>query len=501
MEAPYPIDTVALPTDFHPRHCPGPVFGDGDGVFQPASPGKYNCTSELPVPHAFSRSSALVHESVPRVADMRIYYHNVRGLRTKIDSFFLAVSEGDYDLIVLTETWLDDRIFSAQLFGNRYTVFRNDRSHLNSQKTRGGGVLIAVSVKLSCRIDPAPVFNTVEQLWVIVETANSDISIGVVYIPPDRKSDSQVIQQHIDSIGMVLSRLQLKTPALLFGDYNQSGLRWFISDNGHPSVDTLHSNMPAYCCSLLDGLYWHGLTQVNNILIDNERLLDLVWVNDETLPICSVSAAHEPLVELEAVHPAIVLSLNLSSTIVYDEPSELRALNFRRADYATLTAALAEINWNAVLEPSISIDNAVNSFSSTLESVLAQTVPFFEPPRKPPWSNPRLRTLRRLRSAALRKYCCYRSAYNRNQFTTASCQYRNYNRYLYNRKRVPIEYDYTISSQHLLRVQCVKDLGVYLDSELTFKNHYNNIIAKATRRLGFIFKIADEFRDPLCFNT
>ncbi|XP_055527188.1 uncharacterized protein LOC129719807 [Wyeomyia smithii] len=322
---------------------------------------------------------------------------------------------------------------SAQLFGNRYTVFRNDRSHLNSQKTRGGGVLIAVSVELSCRNDPAPVFNTVEQLWVIVETANSDISIGVIYIPPDRKSDSQVIQQHIDSIGMVLSRLELKTPALLFGDYNQSGLRWFIPDNGHPSVDTLHSNMPAYCCSLNDGLCWHGLTQVNNILIDNERLLDLVWVNDETLPICSVSAAHEPLVELEAVHPAIVLSLNLSSTIVYDEPSELRALNFRRADYATLTAALGEINWNAVLEPSISIDNAVNSFSSTLESVFAQTVSFFEPPRKPPWSNPRLRTLKRLRSAALRKYCCYRSAYNRNQFTTASCQYRNYNRYLYNR--------------------------------------------------------------------
>ena len=53
----------------------------------------------------------------------------------------------------------------------------------------------------------------------------------------------------------------------------------------------------------------------------------------------------------------------------------------------------------------------------------------------------------------------------------------------------------------LPRVQYVKDLGVTLDSELTFRIHYNDIIAKANRQLGFIFKIADEFRDPLCLRS
>ena len=102
----------------------------------------------------------------------------MRGLRTKIDPFYLAVSEAEYDVIVLTETWLDDRIYSAQLFGSLYTVFRTDRSQLNSRKSRGGGVLIAASTKLTSYIDPAPISSPVEQLWIVV-----------IYLLPDRKND------------------------------------------------------------------------------------------------------------------------------------------------------------------------------------------------------------------------------------------------------------------------------------------------------------------------
>ena len=71
----------------------------------------------------------------------------------------------------------------------------------------------------------------------------------------------------------------------------------------------------------------------------------------------------------------------------------------------------------------------------------------------------------------------------------------------FHRKCTPIIFDYTISGCPLQRVQCVKYLGVILDSELTFRIHYNDIIAKANRQLGFIFKIADEFRDPLCLRS
>lgn len=71
------------------------------------------------------------------------------------DDFFLAADESNYDLIVLIE------INSAPLFGNQFTDFRNDRSRINSTKSRYGGVMIPVSKSLSSCLDPA-----LEQLWV-----------------------------------------------------------------------------------------------------------------------------------------------------------------------------------------------------------------------------------------------------------------------------------------------------------------------------------------------
>lgn len=45
------------------------------------------------------------------------------------------------------------------------------------------------------------------------------------------------------------------------------------------------------------------------------------------------------------------------------------------------------------------------------------------------------------------------------------------------------------------------DVGIILDSAMTFNLHYTDIIAKANRQLGIIFKISDEFRDPKSLKT
>jgi hypothetical protein len=68
-----------------------------------------------------------------------IYYQNSRGLRSKSKRFFCTASTYDYDLIILTETWLHKNISSAEFFDASYTVFRRDRDI-----KRGGGVLIAL---------------------------------------------------------------------------------------------------------------------------------------------------------------------------------------------------------------------------------------------------------------------------------------------------------------------------------------------------------------------
>ena len=68
-------------------------------------------------------------------------------------------------------------------------------------------------------------------------------------------------------------------------------------------------------------------------------------------------------------------------------------------------------------------------------------------------------------------------------------------------KNVPISFDYHVTGRCLQCIPHVKDLGVTLDNGLTFRVHYDDVIAKANRQLGFIFKIANEFRDPLCLKS
>ena len=73
--------------------------------------------------------------------------------------------------MVLTETWLNDEILSQQLFGNGYSVYRNDRDPTSTGKNRGGGVLIAVSKRLSSTTSLIQVAQHIEQLWVKIDGA------------------------------------------------------------------------------------------------------------------------------------------------------------------------------------------------------------------------------------------------------------------------------------------------------------------------------------------
>ncbi|CAB3251213.1 unnamed protein product [Arctia plantaginis] len=55
----------------------------------------------------------------------------------------------NYDIIVLTETWLNSSVLSTELFDDRYVVYRRDRESSGFHPGKeGGGVLVAVSRRL-----------------------------------------------------------------------------------------------------------------------------------------------------------------------------------------------------------------------------------------------------------------------------------------------------------------------------------------------------------------
>jgi len=113
-----------------------------------------------------------------------IFYQNVRGLRTKLTNIKEVIPLfHSYDVIVLTETWLNPDILSSELGLVNFHVFRFDRCPLTSSLIRGGGVLIAVRTSLKSlpiHIDAVHV----EQLFVVLSIGPCKLLIGTVYLPP-----------------------------------------------------------------------------------------------------------------------------------------------------------------------------------------------------------------------------------------------------------------------------------------------------------------------------
>lgn len=59
----------------------------------------------------------------------------------------------------------------------------------------------------------------------------------------------------------------------------------------------------------------------------------------------------------------------------------------------------------------------------------------------------------------------------------------------------------TLGNQIVEKCDRVRDLGVILDSKLTFTDHYNTIINRANNMLGFIKRFCYNFHDPYTIKT
>ena len=64
-------------------------------------------------------------------------------MRTKAQSIYSSLLCCDYDIVIMTETWLNADFNSQEYFPSYYSVYRRDRESCNANQV-GGGVLIAV---------------------------------------------------------------------------------------------------------------------------------------------------------------------------------------------------------------------------------------------------------------------------------------------------------------------------------------------------------------------
>lgn len=149
---------------------------------------------------------------------LECYYQNVGGLRTKLNDLKRNFELSSYNVVMFSESWLNDAFTVSEVKFAGYEVYRSDRNAVIANKTRGGGVLIAVRCNLRSSLVPvATPSRSFDQLFVTVNISGQSYIFGCTYIPPS--SPLEVYAEHCSAVEDLVSR-HPEAQLFLSGDYN-----------------------------------------------------------------------------------------------------------------------------------------------------------------------------------------------------------------------------------------------------------------------------------------
>lgn len=245
---------------------------------------------------------------------VRVYYQNTTGLNSKTDRFSLNLLAEDYDIVCVTESWLQADVASSELFDSRYDVYRQDRDLSISNKATGGGLLVAV--KKCITVTPITSWSqnsvSIQTMYLKLSIFNQEVYLVLCYIPPPVKPKTME-----DFVLKLCDRDELTDSSLiLLGDFNIAEYASQVAggENTRYSSRMLHLNQI---------ITFYNLEPLNNIKNREDRLLDLCFSNfhksrvtRRTAPTLTVEKC-DGLVDENFRHPAWTLNIELRR---YDNP-------------------------------------------------------------------------------------------------------------------------------------------------------------------------------------
>ncbi|CAH2087196.1 unnamed protein product [Euphydryas editha] len=300
---------------------------------------------------------------------LTIYYQNVRGIRTKLHDVYKNVLTCNYQVIIFTETWLNDNIFTAEILDDRYQVFRRDRQSNTFDKGKeGGGVLIAVLKSFSA-FRNTNLESSCEDLWVTIDyvSKNTCIKINVcaIYLPPPVKIE--VISHFTNELQKNINNLD---NVLLIGDFNLSRIEWIQQMSVSHVVPKIFGG--DVCSTLIDFTAYACLKQYNNIKNKQQKTLDLVFSNT-SYPL-TVTDPTDILSGIDAYHPPIQINLAIDMQKPL-KPKTNAVLQFYKADYNRIRERLLSVDWDVELDLSLTVDEITQIFYNIINNIIHEEIP------------------------------------------------------------------------------------------------------------------------------
>lgn len=319
---------------------------------------------------------------------MEFYYQNCRGLKTKLLDVKLAVLENDFDVICMCETWLNENIYSEELFYDKYEVYRCDRDLSLTGKHDGGGVLVAIKKVFNSRKFSSNA-TFYEDIWIKVRLANeTNLFICVVYFPPSAKFDDY--NNFLNFTSCTINN-NPNNSYIILGDFNLSSITWGF-DKYRYVIPVVYEGRVAE--ALVDTMLFTGLQQHNLITNNQNKILDLVISNLEKHSVF-VDKSTSPLCKIDLYHPALQFQIKISKPKLQSKCNTAQ-INFRNLRYDMMAKELVEHNWNNAFNL-LNVDESVDYLYEYLYNLISsykynQNVSS-KNQKFPPWFSPHLISL------------------------------------------------------------------------------------------------------------
>lgn len=322
-------------------------------------------------------------------------------------------------------------IYNAEYFPAEYIVYRRDRSELNSSKSKGGGILIAVhSTIVSDTVDCDP---TIELLCVKLNICKKSINVIGLYIPPN--SETEVYTKYTQCLFKISSSTNIDDNVLILGDFNLPNVKWVYDvDVNYIIPCNVTSTVETSC---IDSILSYGFIQINDVPNYIGRFLDLFFTN--SINLYTVIEAPVPYIVNDINHKSMEVNLNQSELLLSNSIKNnfiSKFYDFKRADFDSLISFFSSIDWNARFSFN-DLDHDVQLFYNILFSGIDRFVPisvFKNNRNNPPWFNKCLINLGNRKKKLYRKWKRSNNASVKLAFSSVSNEfdsmhkiaYRNY---------------------------------------------------------------------------
>ncbi|CAH0714677.1 unnamed protein product, partial [Brenthis ino] len=158
---------------------------------------------------------------------------------------------------------------------------------------------------------------------------------------------------------------------LIVGDFNLSCIDWDLVDNlSHGQ------NIPSLPKSLIDFSRVNCFYQVNRIKNQENRILDLVFFNNDILKV-KVETSTQVLSRIDPLHPPFDISFSLddkATKLLDSNPNHIR-YNYSKANYTAVNNFLDNVDWSEKL----STHDDVNKMVEILYSVIRSSIELYVP--------------------------------------------------------------------------------------------------------------------------